>query len=99
MSESKKILDNLDSTIKSISQNPITQLDEVNTILHIFAVKEEIAKTTDEKLKKDYQWLLNELEIHLEELRRKSDNKWLSYSPLEEIINKDCERTLSRFTF
>jgi len=51
--EGKKILDNLYDTIKSIPQNPITQLDETNTILHIFAVKEETDKTTDEKLNKD----------------------------------------------
>ncbi len=108
MTDSKKILDNLYELSKSFPQkslesvaesNPITKLDEVNTILHIYVVREEIEKTTDEKYREDCRWLLQELEIHLIELQRKSDSKWLSYSPLEDLINKDCDRTISNFTF
>lgn len=99
MTNSKHILDNLYELSKSFSQNPITKLDEVNTILHIYAVREEITKTTNEKYREDCRWLLNELEIHLKDLQRKNDSKWLSYSPLEDLINKDCERTISNFTF
>ena len=91
MTDSKQILDNLYKLKKSLSQkslegvaesNPITKLDEVNTILHIYAVREEIEKTSDEKLKRDYQWLLNELMIHLKDLQRKSEN-YLYYSMAE----------------
>lgn len=99
MTSSKKILDDLLNAIKSIPKNPVTQLDEVNTILHIYAVKEEIAKSIDEKYKEDCTQLLKELEIHYQELSRKSDNKWLAYSPLEDLINEDCERTVCRFNF
>lgn len=99
MTDSKKVLDDLLYTIKSLPQNPVTKLDEVNTILHVYAVREEIKKTTDEKYLEDCRWLLNELEIHLKELQRKSDKRWLSYSPLEDLINKGCDRTISRFYF
>ena len=40
----KEVLDQLSETIKNIPQHPVTKLDEVNTILHIYAVREEIAK-------------------------------------------------------
>jgi len=99
MTSSKEILDDLLDTIKSLPKNPMSELNEVNTILHIYAVREEITKTTDEKYLQDCRWLLNELEIHLKELQRKSDSKWLSYSPLEDLINKDCDRTISNFIF
>lgn len=54
----------------------------MNTILHIYAVREEIEKTTDDKYKKDCSRLLKELEIHLKELQRKSEN-YLYYSMAE----------------
>lgn len=95
MTSSKKILDDLLNTVKSFPKNPVTQLDEVNTILHIYAVKDEIAKSVDERYNEDCTQLLKELEIHLKELQRRSDSKWLSYSPLEDLINKDCEKTIN----
>lgn len=73
MTSSKEILDDLLDTIKSLPKNPMSELDEVNTILHIYAVREEIEKTTDNKYKKDCSRLLKELEIHLKELQRKSE--------------------------
>lgn len=57
--------------METLPQNPVTKLDEVNTIIHIYAVREEIKKATDEKYKQDCQKALNELEIHYRELSRK----------------------------
>lgn len=78
MSEANKILDDLYQLKKSMPQNPMAKLDETNTVLHILATKKEIEEATDDKLKKDYQYLLNELEVHCQELSRKSLTR-LSY--------------------
>lgn len=90
MASSKEILDNLYELLyelkKSIIPNSIIQLDEVNTILHIYAVREEIDKTTNEKYKQDCRGLLNELEIHLTELQRRNDRN-LSHQSMSEFIN------------
>lgn len=88
MTSSKQILDDLYQLKKSLPQNPIAKLDEVNTILLIFATKEEIAKTTDEKMKKDCQGLLAELELHYQELGRKNISNY-RYNPLEETIKRN----------
>ena len=105
MTSSKKMLDALFFTVKSLPQHPVTKLaerqatpvfgDEANTVLHILAVREEIERTRDDKYLEDCQVLLAELEIHLKELQRKSDIKWLSYSPIEELITRDCDRMIS----
>lgn len=71
MAESKKILDNLYQIIKNIPQNPIAKLDEVDTILRIYTVKQKIENTNNEQLLKDYRWLFNELESHYQGLQRK----------------------------
>lgn len=78
MSEANQILDDLYRLTKSLPQSPMAKLDEANTVLHILATKKEIEEATDDKLKKDYQWLLHELEVHYQELSRKSLTR-LSY--------------------
>lgn len=70
-----KILDDLYKLKKSLPQNPVTKLIEVDTILHIYAVKEEIRNTTDEKYREECQKALTELEKHYQELQRKNTYK------------------------
>lgn len=70
-----KILNDLYQLKKSMPQNPVTKLDEVNTIIHIYAIREEIQNTTDEKYKEDCQKALIELEKHYQELQRKNTYK------------------------
>jgi hypothetical protein len=72
MSEERWILSDLCQVTKNLRQNPVAKLDEFNTVLLIVATKKEIENTTDDKLKDDYQWLLNELEVHYKELSRKT---------------------------
>lgn len=88
MTKSNKILDDLRQAIQSIpkiAENPIAKLDSVNTVLHIYAIKEKIDKTKDEKLIKDYQWILGELVRHYQTLQRKDENSIYSYrNQLEE---------------
>lgn len=86
MSEANQILDDLYRLTKSLPQNPIAKLDEVNTVLHILATKKEIEEATDDKLRDDYQWLLNELEVHYQELSRKSLTR-LSYENYKDSFN------------
>ena len=64
--ESNQILNDLCQLMKTLPQNPVTKLNEIYTILLIFAIK-----TTDEKLKKDCQSLLSDLNIHYQKLSRK----------------------------
>lgn len=71
MTNSNQILNDLYKLKKSMPQNPVTKLDEVNTILHIYAVKEEIARSNDEQYREDCQKALIELEKHYQELQRK----------------------------
>lgn len=71
MTDSNQILNNLYELKDSMPQNPVTKLDEVNTILHIYAFKEEIRNTTDEKHKEECQKVIIELEKHYQELQRK----------------------------
>lgn len=86
MSEAKQILNNLYQLKKSMPQNPVTKLDDVNTVLHILAVKKKIKEAADDKLKKDYQCLLDELEIHYQELSRKGDAR-LSHEDYKASFN------------
>lgn len=72
MSEQNQILDKLLQLRKSFPQSPLAKLDETNTILHILATKKKIENATDDKLRNNYQWLLNELEAHYRELERKN---------------------------
>lgn len=85
MAKSNIILDDLYKVIKSISGNPITKLDEVNTILHIYTIKREIKNIKDEKLLKDYHWLLSELEQHYQDLQRKNSTR-LTYEEYEQSL-------------
>ena len=85
MAKSNKILDDLYKVIKSISGNPITKLDEVNTILHIYTIKREIKNIKDEKLLKDCHWLLSELEQHYQDLQRKNSTR-LTYEEYEQSL-------------
>lgn len=74
MTNSKQILEDLYLLKKSLPQNPVIKLDEVNTILHIYAFREEIAKSNDEQYKEDCRKALIELEKHYQELQRKIKN-------------------------
>lgn len=79
--------------MKTLPQNQVTKLNEVDTIIHIYSFKEEIKKATDEKYRQNCQEALKELKIHYQELSKKSIS---NYSPLEEIIKRDCETYLLR---
>lgn len=61
MTSGKQILDDLYQLMKTLPQNPIAKSDEVNTTIHIYAVKEEIKKATEEKYIQDCQEVLVEL--------------------------------------